>query len=355
MLFYVILSLLFSISMLVLLNRFGALFSLEATDSSTATLLLDGGNVRFFDVVTALFRGGIILRFHQGIDTDISIPCQAYGLANASHPPHPLTQDWEGVADAALSSTREAIKHFKQGSGSGDDTQLHLFIQTIILSTFLRLFFRLTTTPTNVEDVVWIVSKTWEAEDCWQAFVRNPSELYRLVKPSPNPFGIFALLSAAQQLTLAAACILECRGESFRFIRQAGTLLQHPNLPQPDVIQLVEKVNQSNPPIQSVHGRLSLGYLPLHRICGLDFFIPVSALPPSACILGPDGACISWLHKAALPSRSACGGGAWLIRATAIILSAIETEIRNAGLTIDGGDRDQEAWEEWVIRRLRVG
>jgi hypothetical protein len=348
MLFYVILFFLSAVSTLALLNKFHIHFILEITDRSSATLLLDGGNVGLSDIVTAIFWGRINVRFCQEIDTDTSIPCQVYESANTPHPLDPPIQDWEEVKNAALSSTREMIRHC---SGSGEDTPLSLFIQSIILSTLLHLFFQLAITPTNIEEVVWVVGKTWQVEE----FVRDPLELCHLIEPSSNPSGIFALLSAIQRLVLAAICTVARRGENTRFLRQAETLLQDPTSPEPDVIRLVEKIKQSHPPVQSVHGRFSLGCLPLRRTYDVGFFIPADSFPLSICIPGPGGVCISWLHKAALPGQPACGGGTWLIHTTAIILSVIETEIRKANLTIDGDAHDPEAWEDWILRRSRVG
>lgn len=355
MLLSLILLLLFVVSIFALLNNFHKLFILEAIDSAGAALLLDGRNLRFSDLVTATLHRRIKIRFYEEVDSNLSLPSQAYESADSSHSPDPVTQDWGEVTDAALSATREAIRHFKRVHDSNEDGRLYMFIQSVTLSTVLRLFFQLPTTPTNIEDVVWIVSNTWRTDGCWQEPIGDPHNLHRLVKPSPNPSGMFPLLSTIQRLILGTICILEHRGENLQFIRRAGTLLRHPTVPDPDVTRLVEGVKQSHPPIQSVHGRLLLRSLPLPLAYGINFFIPVDSLPPSACVLSPDGVCLSWLHKAALPNSPTCGGDKWLVRTTTIILSAIETEVRNAHLTVDRDKCDPEAWEEWVLRRLRVG
>jgi len=86
----------------------------------------------------------------------------------------------------------------------------------------------------------------------------------------------------------------------------------------------------------------------------MGFFVPVDLLPPTTCILGSDGGCVSWVHKAGLPGQPGCDGEQWLIHVTTIILSAIETEIRQGYLTIDGNERGSEEWEEWILRKLRV-
>jgi hypothetical protein len=349
-----ILLLLFVVSISVLLSNIHSLLILEAVDNSGAAILL-GGNIRCSDLITATVHGRIRVRFYQEVDTDLSLPCQAYESADSPHSPDPLTQDWREVADAALSATREVIKHFKRVRGTDEETPLYLFIQSVTMSTILHLFFQLPTTSTNIEDVVWIVGDASRADGCRQEPIGNPHDLYRLIKPSPNPTGMFALLSTMQRLILAAICTLEHRGENIQFIRRAGTLLRNPTAPDPDVTRLVEGVMKSHPPVQSVHGRLSLGCLPPRWTCSMDFLIPVDSLPPPACILGPDGVCLSWLHRAALPGPPACSSDKWLVRATSIILSAIETEIRTAQLTVDGDGHDPEAWEEYVLRRLRVG
>ena len=247
------------------------------------------------------------------------------------------------------------IERFKHNHGPDEGTHLYTFIQSIALSTFLHLFFRLPITSTNIEEVIWITSNTWRMDDTWKQPVGNPPELCRLVKPSPNPSGVLALLLATQRLILAAICILEGRGENLRFLRQAETILHHPASPDSAVTRLVEGVTRTHPPFQSVHGGLSLSYPPLRWTCRMNFFIPVDLLPPSACMLGPDGACVSWLHKAGIPAQPACGSDTWLVHAVTIILSAIEMEIRRANLTVDGDRCDSEAWEEWILRRLKVG
>jgi len=356
MLFSLVLLLLFLVSVFALLRNIHKIFMVEAIDNVGATLLLDSSNLSFSDITVATFRRRIKLQFYKEVDSNLSIPCQAYEYgANSSHTPDPLTQDWDEVTGAALSATRKAIQHFKGARGSNEDTPLYLFIQSITMSTILRLFFQLPTTPTNIEDVVWIVSNTWRADGCWQEPTGSLHDLHRLVRPSPNPSAMFVLLSTIQRLILGAICTLEHRRGDIQFIRRAKTLLRHPTAPDQDAIRLVRGVKGSHPPIQSVHGRFSPRCLPLRWACGMDFFIPVDSLPPSACRLSPDGVCLSWLHKAALPGPPACGGDEWLVRTTTIILAAIETEIRDAQLTVDRGDHDPEAWEEWVLRRLRVG
>jgi len=351
----VILLLLFLVSMFVLLRNIHKILMVEAIDNVGATLLLDGSNLRFSDVIAATFHRRIKFEFCEEVDSNLSIPCQAYESADSSHTPDPLTQDWEEVTGAALSATREVIQHFRSVRNSDEDTRLYLFIQSVTMSTILRLFFQLPTTSTYIEDVVWIVTNTWRADGYWQEPTGSLHDLYRLVRPSPDPSGMFSLLSVIQRLILGAICTLEHRGGDLQFIRRAAILLRHPTALDPDAIRLVEGVKGSHPPIQSVHGRLSPRCLPLRWACGMNFFIPIDSLPPSACRLSPDGVCLSWLHKAALPGPPACGGDKWLVRATTIILAAIETEIRGARLTVDGDNHGPEAWEEWVLRRLRVG
>jgi len=350
-----ILLLLFLISIFALLCNLHNLFTLEATSDAGATLFLDGGNPRFSDLAAAILRRTIRIRLYEDVDSNISLLRQVYESADSPHSLDPLIWDWEEVAGAAISATREVIRHFKCVRGSDEDARLYLFIQCVTLSTVLQLFFQLPTTSTNIEDVIWIVSNTWRTDGCWQEPTADPNYLSRLVKPSPNPSGMITLLSTIQRLILGSICILEHRGENIQFIRRAGTLLRHPTTPDPDVIRLVEGVKQSHPPIQSVHGRLSLRCFPFRWACGMNFFIPVDSLPHPACKHGPDGTCISWLHKAALPGPPVCGGNKWLVHATAVILAAIETGIRDARLTVDGDKHDPEAWEEWVLRRLRVG
>lgn len=356
MLFSLILLLLFLVSAFALLRNIHKIFMVEAIDNVGATLLLDSSNLRFSNIASATLRRRIKFRFYKEVDSNLSIPCQAYEYsANSSHTPDPLTQDWEEVTGAALSATRKAIQHFENARGSDEDTNLYLFIQSVTMSTILRLFFQLPTTSTNIEDVIWIASNTWRTDGCWQESTGSLHDLYRLVRPSPNPSGVFSLLSSIQRLILGTICTLEHRGGNIQHIRRAATLLHHPTAPDPDAIRLVEGIKGSHPPIQSVYGRLSPRCLPLRWASGMNFFIPVDSLPHSTCRLNPDGVCLSWLHKAALPGPPACGGDKWLVRATTIILAAIETEIREAQLTVDGDDRDPEAWEEWVLRKLRIG
>lgn len=353
MLFYPILFLLF---VLVIVLSFRHLFVLEATDRFGAALILEGKNVGLSDAVAAAFRGGIRAHPRREIDTDISISHMEYMVADAAHPP--LAQDWGETAAAALSSTRELVEYFKGSTGPDEVIRLDRFTRCVTLLTFLRLFFRLPITHAGgVQEVVWIIGKSWQMDGCWKDFIKDPVGLRHLVKSSPNPSGVLAVLSATQRLVLSALCLLEHRRDNIQTIRQAKALLQYPSSSGSAVVQLVEKTLQSYPPVQSVNGgvRFSLGRLPLHRTHGVDFFIPVDTLPPSDCFVGPDGTCISWLHKAALPGQSGCDGRAWLVRTAAIILSAVKTEIRQANLTIDGDGHDPEAWEEWILRRSRVG
>ncbi|KAF9792588.1 hypothetical protein BJ322DRAFT_1016313 [Thelephora terrestris] len=323
---------------------------LEVSDRSAAHLLMDDSDIRLANVVLAIFRGHIRFRLCKELDPDISMDREEYRSANTFHPPGSLTQDWAAMTHAALCSTKQIIKHSKDYSSIDGEINLRLFIQSVILSTFLHLFFDLPATPTNIEDVVWIVSETRQAKNQGQQACISSPELSRLAKSSPNPRGVFALLSVMQSLVLAAVCTLEPKGEKIPFLRQAGILLLDPISPERGVAQLVEKVKRSNPPVQFIRGRLPL---PLSISCNMDFFIPTDLLPPSPCIPGPDGRCASWLHKAALPDRPACGEE-WLIHATTIILSAIETQIRQAHLTVDGDRQGPEAWEDWVLRRSRV-
>jgi len=351
MLVYVTLLLFFAILMLALLGRFA---TLEATDGPGAALILDGRNIGLFNITIAILRGGIRVRLFRGIDTNVSIPGNVYTLSDTYHPP--LAQGWGEMTDAALSSTRAAIQHFKSCS-AGPDEVIHLyqFIQWITVLTFLHRFFHLPISPTNIQEVAWIIGKSWQMGSCCQDFIEDPTELRPLLKSSPNPSGILALLSATQRVVLSAVCLLEHRRDNIGFLRQARVLLENPASSGSEVTRLVEKVIRSHPPVQSIHGTLSLGWLPLRWAYDVDFLIPIDALPQSICLIGPDGACASWLHKAGLPAQPACDGRAWLTRATAIILSAIETEIRQAGLTIDEDENDPDAWEDWVLRRLRVG
>jgi hypothetical protein len=359
MLFYLALLLLVAAPFLTLLRNLHRFCLLEAIDRSGADLLTSGKDVGFYDIMIAVIRRRIRIHLRQNLDPNISITWNQYQWANTPHPMGTLSKDWEGVAEAALSSTRRLIQHFKTWSETGEEMQLYLFIQSIVLSTLLHIFFGLPATPTNVEDVAWIVEKTLRTDDRQQETMSPPDSaplLRRLVKPSPNPAGVFVLLSATQRLTLGAVCTLEAKREKLSFLRRARALLHNPMSPEPDVTRLVENVKRSNPPIQFVCGGLSLGFPSTHNTRPVCFFIPVDILPPSPCIPGPDGSCISWLHKIALLDRPVpCGGEEWATRATAIILSAIETEVRNANLTVDGDGYSPEAWEDWVLRRLRLG
>ena len=352
--FIYVLSLLFAILLLSLARNLHRFCLLEATDSCGAKLLMDcPGNIGLSNILIALLRGNIRTRLFQEVDPDISITQKECQSANISHPTNLLAEDWQTVANAALSSARQMIQHFED-NGSAGGTPLPLFIRSVIMATLLHLFFGIPTTPANIEDVVWIIGEPQRA-DAFQPY-SMPQELFRLVKPSPDPSGIFPLLSTIQRLVLAAICTMECKGEKIHFLRQAGALLNHPISPEPDITKLVEEVRRSNPPIQLIRGRYPLGPFPFCGTFNIDFFIPVEILPPSACILSPDGSCTSWLHKAAVPGQPACGSEKWLTHATAIILSAVETEIRQACLTIDGDTHGPDsAWEDWVLRRLRVG
>lgn len=343
MLFCLLLFLLF-ISIVALLNIRRCII-LEATDGFDAGLL-DGRDVGFLDAITAAFRGKIKAHIHGEMDSNVSIPHLAYRSANTNHPP--LAQAWEETAAAAVSSTRELIDNFKHSTGPDEVLNLDRFIRCVTLLTFLRIFFRLPIDHTKVQEVVWIIGESLQTDGCWKDFVQDPLGLCRLVRSPPNPSGVFAVLSTTQRLVLSALCLLEHRRDTIQLIRQARDLLQHPASSGSAVIELVGGTLRSHPPVQSVRGcvRLSLGYI--------EFSIPVDILPPSACIIGPDGGCISWLHKAALPSQPECGGREWLIRTAAVILSAVKTEIRQAGLTVDGDEHDPEAWEQWALRRLRV-
>lgn len=349
MLLYPALLLFFAILMLALLGKFS---TLEATDGSGATLLLDGRNIRFFNTATAILRGGVRVRLFRGADTNISVPTDMYTLADTCHPP--LAQGWRETVDAALSATKAAVQHFKRSGGPNEVIHLYSFIQWITTLTFLHLFFQLPITPTNTQEVAWIIGKSWQTGGCCHDFIEDPAELRSLLKSSSNPSGVLALLSATQRLVLSAVCLLERRRDNIGFLRQARVLLGDP-ASSGSVTRLVEKTIRSHPPVQSIHGKLSLGWLPLRWTYDVDFFIPIDALPQTTCLMGPDGACASWLHKAALPGQPACDGRAWLTRAAAIILSAIETEIRQAGLTIDEDEHDPDALEGWILRRLRVG
>ena len=351
MLFYVALLVLFILSML-LLSRFVLLEALS--DGPGAALILDGGSFGLFNATTAALHGRINLHLYQEVDTNVSIPRKGYTLANACHPP--LAQGWRETTEAALAATKAVIQHLRHSTGPDEVMRLNPLIQSITLLTLLRLFFRLPINPMNAQEAVWIIEKSWEMDGCWEdsEFVEYPAELHRLTKSSPNPSGVLTLLSATHRLVLSAVCLLEHQGDNLRFLRQAALLLQNPSSSGSEVVEFVGKALRSHPPIQSVHGTFPLFRLPSHSTCDVNFFIPVNTLPHSACIIGPDGGCISWLHKA-LPSQPPCGGMTWLIRTTAIILSAIETEIRQARLTIDGEEGAPEAWEEWTVRKMRVG
>jgi hypothetical protein len=316
----------------------------EAVNGSGADLLMDGENIRLFSAMVAVLRGGIGIHLCQELDPDVSITWTEYQSGDTSHPP--LTEDWEDVAEAALSSTRRLL----ECRDPDEETPLCVFIQSVVLSTLLQLFFGLPTTPTNTEEVIWIAGKTQRADSRH----RNPRELSRLLKSSQNPSGVLTLLFAIRGIVLAGVCTLESGDEKLRFLRRAETLLRHPNTPDPCITRLVEKVKGCNPPVQLVHGGVLLESFPFCGTNEVEFFIPVDLLPPSACILGSGEGCASWLHKSALPSRPDCGGEQWLVQATAIILSAIETEMRRSHLTIDGYERGSESWEDWTLRRLRV-
>ena len=342
--FYTILIFLAATLFLALLRSIRRLCIVEAAERSGADLLMDGENVGWSSTVIAVLRGRISIGLSQELDTDVSITWLAYRAADTSHTP--LTEDWEEVRDIALSSTRQLL----ECRDPDEDTPLRLFIRSVVLSTLLRLFFRLPTTSANTEEVMWIADKARWTNGRHQI---SP-ELSRLLKSSQNPSGVIALLSTIERVTLAAICTLETGDEKLRFLRRAGTHLRDPNSPQPGVIRLVEKVKKCNPPVQSVHGGVLLGSFPLCGTSEVDFFVPVDLIPPSPCIIGSDGACYSWLHKAGLPGRPECGGEEWLIQTTAIILSSIETEMRRSHLTIDGDEHKPEEWEEWTVRRLRV-
>lgn len=350
--FYVVLSLLMATSMLVFLSKFCIL---EATDASSAALILDGGNIGPLGIGIAILRRRIKARLSRSMDPDVSLPINAHGLANTSHPP--LEQGWGGAAEAAVSSAKGAIWYLEHSTGPNEVISLYSFVQSVTLLTLLRIFLQLPVTPANVQEVVWIIGRSWQTGSCWRAqdLTEDHFELRRLIKSSKNPYGIFALLLTTQRVVLSVVCLLEHPKEDVPFIRQARALLRSPNSSGSEAIQRVDKILHSHPPIQSVHGRLSLR-LPLHQTYDVKFFIPVDILPLSACTVGPDGTCVSWIHKTALPDQSTCGGRAWLVRTAAIILSAIETELRQAGLVVDPGDgHNPEVWEGWVLRRLRVG
>lgn len=342
---YMILLCLF-ILLLVMMRRIYHL-CLEAVNRSGADLLMDNENISFSSVIIALLRGEIGIRFYQELDADISITWKAYQSASTSHPP--LTEDWKAVTEAALSSTRQLL----QCRDPDEVTPLHVFIHSVVLSTFLYLFFHLPITPMNTEVVMWIASKTWRTDDHQQDTMLFP-ELSRLIKSSQNPSGVFALLSTTRRLLLATACTLESRGKKIHFLRRAETLLRDPISPEPGVTRLVERAMRSNPPVQFVRGGFPLGPFAFYGTNEMEILIPIDLVSGSACILGSDGGCISWLHKAALPSKTECGGEQWLVRTATIILSAIETELRQACLIIDENERGSEEWEEWIVRRLRV-
>ena len=351
MFFYI--GIIFTLSIIaILLINFHRLCLLEAVDKRGAELLMKGADIGILEIITAVFQENVRIHPHQKLDPHTSITQKEYQLADTPHPPTPLEEDWAAVADAALSSTKEVITHFKYHQNSpGDEMQLCLFIQSIVLGTFLHLFFRLPVTPTSIDDVVWIANDTLQMDDRRRDPASSP-ELSRLIKPSPNPFGVFPVLFATQRLILAAICTRELEGGKISFLRRAGTLLRNPTSTEREVGGFVEKIKQSNPPIQFVRGCLSFGGTQNN----IDFFVPIDLLPLSSCITGLNGSCASWLHKAALlPGQSECGGDGWLVHLTAIVLSAIETEIRQAHLAVDGDKHGSEAWEEWTIRRLRVG
>jgi len=58
---------------------------------------------------------------------------------------------------------------------SEKETPLHHFIHSIILSTLLRHFFRLAITAANIEDIIWIVGNTSQAENVWKDTFEIPS------------------------------------------------------------------------------------------------------------------------------------------------------------------------------------
>lgn len=333
---------------LALLRSMHRLCVLEAIDRSGAGILMDEEGVRFSNLIIAVLRRSIGIRFCQEFDTDISITSKEYLSANASHPP--LIEDWEAVRDAALSSTQQHLCC----RDPDEETPLHLFIQSVILSTFLRLFFNLPTTVANTQDVMWISSETLRADDRCRESVLSP-DLFRLVKSSQNPSGVLALLSATKRVTLATVCTVESGSEKIPHLRRAQSLLRDPISPEPGVTRLVEKIKKSNPPVQVVQGGLALGPSPFYGTHEVDFVVPIDLLLPPTCITGSDGGCVSWLHKAALAGQQDCKGEEWFIKTTAIILSAIETEIRRGYLTIDGDKYGSDAvWEGWILRRLRV-
>jgi len=177
MLFYVML-LFFSVALvLTLLHNLHRLFALEATSRCGGTILLDGsGNVGLSDIVAAIFHSKIKLCFYRGVDANTSIPFQTYKSAKAPHPP--VAQDWENFTDAALSSTREVTRNFKHNHDPYDGIRLYTFIQLVGLSTILRIFFHLPVTPTNMEEVVWIVTNAWQTVgNCWEEAIGSPPEL----------------------------------------------------------------------------------------------------------------------------------------------------------------------------------
>lgn len=349
--FYIVPFLLFIASIPKLLSKFCVL---EATERSGVALILDGGNVRFLDIVANILHGGIKARLSREVDTGISVPSNTYRLSNAPHPP--LGQDWGEIARAAASSTKEVIQSVEDSNDPDKVINLYLFIQCVTLLTFPHLFFLPPTVPTNVQEVARVIGKSWKAGGRQQDLIEDSAELRRLINSSPNPSGIFILLSAMQRLILSAVCLLEHEKGTIEFLRQARVLLKNPAPPGSEASHFVEEIIRSHPPVQSIHGKLSLGWLPLRWTYDVDFLIPVDVVPQSTCLMGPDGACASCLHKAALPGPPVCSGREWLVHAAAIILSAIQTEIRSARLIVDSGDRrDLEAWEDWVLQRLRVG
>lgn len=346
---YITMLFLVGILFIALSRNIHRLCILEAINKSGADILMDGENIGFFNIIVAVFQGSVAVRFCQDLDPNVSITRNEYRSANACHPP--LTEDWEVVANAALSSTKQLL----DCRDPDEETSLNFFIQTVVFSTYLHLFFSLQTTPTNTADVMWIAGKVWRTDDRHQDSRIPFRELSRLVKSSQNPSGVLALLSTTRRLTLATVCTIESRNGKIPLLRRAETLLRHPGFPDPDVTRVVENANKCNPPVQSVHGGLRLGSFPFFGTDQMEFVIPIDLLPPSACIRGSDGRCVSWLHRAALSSQPGCNNERWLIRITTIILSAIETEIRRAHLTIDGNENESEAiWEDWTLRKLRV-
>jgi hypothetical protein len=335
--FYAILSVLL-VTLLSLLHNLHRLCLLEATDRFGAKILMDSGNIGLLSIAIATFYGSIRIRLREEPNPNISLTREEYESANTSHPPGPLPHV---VKAAALAATKQLIGHYF-GSDRDDKIPLYLFIRWVVLSTFLRSFFD-PATPTNIEHTAWDVIGTQPMGD-WRG-----SPLSKLIEPSQNPSGVFALLSTPERLILVAICT---EGRDLEFLRQARDLLAHPTSPESEVIRLVEGIRRSIQPIQFIHDRRPVGSLLFqNRAHEMDVRIPVGFLPPSDCIQDQDGSCISWLHKAQ-PGQLGCGGEGWLVHATAITLSAIVTGIRDRNLAVDGDD--SEAWEDRVLRKSRV-